>query len=110
MTRILRRGYPWLTQNCARLSESYSCTLPAPAIRCAALNSPCGRVRHTKFRKLAAGLLPREALSPVWTDYELLDTGAGRKLERFGSVTLVRPEPQADWPTSLPEKSWNAAH
>ena len=55
--------------------------------------------------------LPKlEMLSPVWTDYELLDTGAGRKLERFGSVTLVRPEPQADWPTSLREKFWNAAH
>jgi 23S rRNA (cytosine1962-C5)-methyltransferase len=49
-------------------------------------------------------------LSPAWTDYELLDTGSGRKLERFGSVTLVRPEPQADWPTSQPDKSWKAAH
>jgi 23S rRNA (cytosine1962-C5)-methyltransferase len=55
--------------------------------------------------------LPKlETLSPAWTEYELLDTGSGRKLERFGSVTLVRPEAQADWPTSLPEKSWNAAH
>jgi 23S rRNA (cytosine1962-C5)-methyltransferase len=55
-------------------------------------------------------MLPRlETISPAWTDYELLDTGSGRKLERFGSVTLVRPEPQADWPPALPEKSWNAA-
>jgi 23S rRNA (cytosine1962-C5)-methyltransferase len=55
-------------------------------------------------------MLPKlEAFSPAWTEYELLDTGSGRKLERFGSVTLVRPEPQADWPASLPEKSWNAA-
>jgi 23S rRNA (cytosine1962-C5)-methyltransferase len=55
--------------------------------------------------------LPKlETLSPVWTDYELLDTGAGRKLERFGSFTLVRPDPQADWPTSRPAKSWSAAH
>jgi 23S rRNA (cytosine1962-C5)-methyltransferase len=55
--------------------------------------------------------LPRlETLSPAWTDYELLDTGAGRKLERFGAVILVRPEPQANWPASLPEKSWNAAY
>ncbi len=51
-----------------------------------------------------------ETFSPAWTEYELLDTGSGRKLERFGAVTLVRPEPQADWPPVLTEKSWNAAH
>jgi 23S rRNA (cytosine1962-C5)-methyltransferase len=56
-------------------------------------------------------MLPKlETVSPAWTDYELLDTGSGRKLERFGSVILVRPEPQADWPPALPEKSWNSAH
>jgi 23S rRNA (cytosine1962-C5)-methyltransferase len=51
-----------------------------------------------------------EKLSPEWTEYELLDTGAGRKLERFGSITLVRPEPQAVWQPMLPQKSWHAAH
>jgi 23S rRNA (cytosine1962-C5)-methyltransferase len=56
-------------------------------------------------------MLPKlESFSPAWTDYELLDTGAGGKLERFGTVTLVRPEPQADWPASLPEAAWQAAH
>ncbi|MGC1619976.1 MAG: class I SAM-dependent methyltransferase [Candidatus Acidiferrum sp.] len=56
-------------------------------------------------------LLPKlETLSPVWTDYELLDSGSGRKLERFGAVTLIRPEPQADWSVSLTEKSWTEAH
>ncbi len=56
-------------------------------------------------------MLPKlESFSPDWTNYELLDTGAGRKLERFGAITLVRPEPQADWPPSLPEKTWNDAH
>lgn len=50
-----------------------------------------------------------ETFSPLWTDYELLDSGGGRKLERFGSVTLVRPEPQAAWRPSLSEESWNAA-
>jgi 23S rRNA (cytosine1962-C5)-methyltransferase len=56
-------------------------------------------------------MLPKlQAFSPAWIDYQLLDTGSGRKLERFGSVTLVRPEPQADWPASLPDESWNAAH
>ena len=51
-----------------------------------------------------------ETLSPAWEEYELLDTGSGRKLERFGSVTLIRPEPQADWRPSLPQKSWDDAH
>ncbi len=56
-------------------------------------------------------MLPKlETLSPDWTDYELLDTGSGRKLERFGPITLVRPEPQAAWSPSLSKESWNAAH
>jgi 23S rRNA (cytosine1962-C5)-methyltransferase len=48
-------------------------------------------------------------LSPSWTDYELLDSGSGRKLERFGSVTLIRPEAQAAWRPSLPERAWRGA-
>ncbi|HXY24475.1 MAG TPA: class I SAM-dependent methyltransferase [Candidatus Acidoferrum sp.] len=51
-----------------------------------------------------------ETLSADWTEYELVDSGASRKLERFGNVTLVRPEPQATWPPTLPAESWNAAH
>jgi 23S rRNA (cytosine1962-C5)-methyltransferase len=55
--------------------------------------------------------LPKlKMFSPAWTDYELLETGSGRKLERFGSVTLVRPEAQANWSASLPEQSWDAAY
>lgn len=48
-------------------------------------------------------------LSPNWTDYELLDSGSGRKLERFGSVTLIRPEAQATWRPAHSETSWSAA-
>lgn len=36
-------------------------------------------------------------LSDLWSDYELLDAGDGDKLERWGSVTLLRPDPQAVW-------------
>lgn len=32
-----------------------------------------------------------------WADYGLIDCGDGRKLERYGPVTVVRPEPQAMW-------------
>jgi len=55
-------------------------------------------------------LLQLATFSPTWADYELLDTGSGRKLERFGSITVIRPEPQAVWSPTLPQKSWNAAH
>ncbi len=44
--------------------------------------------------------------SPSWKDYELIDSGAGEKLERFGSYVLARPEPKALWDKSLPEAEW----
>lgn len=43
-----------------------------------------------------------------WTDYELLDSGDGRKLERFGSVILDRPDPQALW-NKTNENIWDKA-
>ena len=48
--------------------------------------------------------------SPEWEDYALLDTGYGKKLERFGPYTFLRPEPQAIWRPALPEKLWHTAH
>ena len=44
-----------------------------------------------------------------WADYELLDSGAGAKLERFGPYRFVRPESGAIWPRTLPEREWAAA-
>ena len=38
--------------------------------------------------------------------YALLDSGYGRKLERFGEVTLSRPCAQAIWKPALPERAW----
>ena len=32
-----------------------------------------------------------------WTDYEIIATGGGEKLERWGDVILLRPDPQAIW-------------
>lgn len=46
---------------------------------------------------------------PPWEEYELLDSGDGAKLERFGPYTLVRPETQAIWPASLPAREWQRA-
>jgi len=48
--------------------------------------------------------------SPRWTDYELLDSGDGQKLERFGPYLFIRPEVQALWAKSLPVGKWQAAH
>lgn len=42
-----------------------------------------------------------------WGDYELLDTGEGEKLERFGSYTFVRPYEEAFWKKTLDKKVWN---
>ena len=47
--------------------------------------------------------------SPPWRDYELIDSGEGYKLERFGKFTFVRPEAQAVWRRSLPPTRWNNA-
>ena len=41
-----------------------------------------------------------------WKDYELIDSGRGEKLERFGKYVLRRPEPKALWAPSLPEREW----
>ena len=48
--------------------------------------------------------------SPDWEDYELLDSGNGLRLERFGPNTFIRPEPEAVWKPGLNEKGWQAAH
>lgn len=45
-----------------------------------------------------------------WQDYELLDTGNGLKLERYGPYRLIRPEPEAIWKPSLGKREWQKAH
>jgi 23S rRNA (cytosine1962-C5)-methyltransferase len=44
--------------------------------------------------------------SSDWQDYELLDTGEGEKLERFGRHTFVRPHEDAVWQKTLKPKYW----
>ena len=41
-------------------------------------------------------------LADTWVDYEVLDTGDGEKLERWGDVILRRPDPQTIWPKANP--------
>lgn len=44
-----------------------------------------------------------------WKDYALLDSGDGRKLERFGPYTFIRSEPRAMWHPALAPRLWDAA-
>jgi 23S rRNA (cytosine1962-C5)-methyltransferase len=58
---------------------------------------------------------PLLAPSPIvlrttgWADYGLVDSGDGRKLERYGPYRVVRPEPQCLWRPRLAEADWAAA-
>ena len=46
---------------------------------------------------------------PPQPDYELLDSGEEEKLERYGSIVLARPDPQALWEKHLPVHEWQKA-
>ena len=48
-------------------------------------------------------------LSEGWSDYELLDCSDGEKLERWGDVHLIRPDPQAIWHTERDAHLWSHA-
>lgn len=42
-------------------------------------------------------------------DYELIDSGNGEKLERYGKYILRRPDPQALWNKNLTDDEWKAS-
>lgn len=44
-----------------------------------------------------------------WKDYELLDCSSGERLERWGDVTLIRPDPQVIWKTPKKHPAWRRA-
>ena len=56
----------------------------------------------------APALRPALIVADRWRDYELLDCGDGLKQERWGSYTLVRPDPQIIWPRAgaAPGAKW----
>ena len=47
-------------------------------------------------------------IADAWQDFEVLDTGDGMKLERWGDILLARPDPQVIWPKAQP-RSWQQA-
>ncbi|CAN5121381.1 class I SAM-dependent methyltransferase [soil metagenome] len=46
---------------------------------------------------------------PAWDKYSLLDSGNGKRFERFGQYSLVRPDPQALWRPHLQQNEWHKA-
>lgn len=49
-------------------------------------------------------------ISDNWRDYELLDCSEGERLERWGDIILIRPDPQAIWQTEKKNMLWYDAH
>ena len=45
-----------------------------------------------------------------WNDYELIDCSDGERLERWGDIVLIRPDPQIIWNTERKAPEWNSAH
>jgi len=43
-----------------------------------------------------------------WTDYEVIDTSGGEKLERWGSYSLIRPDPQVIWTSDMKDSRWKS--
>lgn len=43
-------------------------------------------------------------------DYELIDADAGERLERWGDIILIRPDPQIIWSGERKDKRWRSAH
>ncbi len=66
------------------------------------MNSPTNPTISTPEIKLLSSL--------DWIDYELLDSGHGLKLERYGPYRFIRPEHQAFWSPSLDKKDWSRAN
>jgi 23S rRNA (cytosine1962-C5)-methyltransferase len=44
-----------------------------------------------------------------WKDYELIDCSCGERLERWGKITLIRPDPQVIWKTEKKNPLWKKA-
>ncbi len=45
-----------------------------------------------------------------WKDYELIDCSSGERLERWGDIILVRPDPQVIWKTPKKNPLWKKAN
>lgn len=48
-------------------------------------------------------------IADQWVDFEVIDTGEGDKLERWGNYILRRPDPQIIWPIQNADEKWRKA-
>jgi 23S rRNA (cytosine1962-C5)-methyltransferase len=74
--------------------------MPGEDVRATAAKGPHAAAPAGGLRVLA---------SEGFSDYALIDSGNGRKLERFGRFTVDRPEPQAMWRPALAAAAWQRA-
>lgn len=49
-------------------------------------------------------------ISNEWKDYEILDMANGEKLERWGNIILIRPDPQIIWSSKSKPELWKTAN
>ena len=49
-------------------------------------------------------------ISKDWKDYEILDMANGEKLERWGNIILIRPDPQIIWKNKSKPELWKKAN
>ncbi len=49
-------------------------------------------------------------IADKWTDYELIDCSDGERLEKWGDIVLVRPDPQIIWKTPKENALWKTPH
>ena len=49
-------------------------------------------------------------ISSGWKDYELIDASSGERLERWGDIILIRPDPRIVWSTPKKNPLWKEAH
>ena len=49
-------------------------------------------------------------ISDKWKDYEILDMAGGEKLERWGNIILIRPDPQIIWKEKSKPALWKKAN
>lgn len=49
-------------------------------------------------------------ISNQWKDYQIIDAGDGEKLERWGNITVRRPDPGVIWPRTKPDSVWQKCH
>jgi 23S rRNA (cytosine1962-C5)-methyltransferase len=63
----------------------------------------------TPFAPTPIASQPVVMRSTAWKDWGLVDSGHGRKLERYGQFRVVRPEPQCLWSPALDPEIWEQA-